>query len=177
MQMFRKLLSRLKDFRGDQRGVTSIEFAIVLPILLLVLVPGSYEVTNALLVKRKSSQTATVLADLATQSSKVKTADWTAMSNLVLKIMYPYDGMTTRLRLMGVEVDGSKKVKVDWSYGSAALDPNRLPAELLIANSFYVMAAAEVDYQSPLSSALVGSLTFRDTAILTPRVSAKVSNK
>lgn len=177
MLTFSKLRSRIYAFKKDSKGSTAIEFAILIPILLVVLIPGSFEITNALLVKRKGNQTATVLADLATQNTTINMGSWNQMAKMVEKIMYPYDGMTTRLGLVGVEIDEDEKVSVAWSYGSLSPDPGSLPSGLIIKNSFYVLAASEVDYAPLLASSVVGNITFRDTAVLAPRVSLKVEKK
>lgn len=175
MKLISKIRSTLRAFRDEQSGVSTVEFALVTPVLLLIFIPAAWETTNAVLAKRKASQTANVLADLATQSSNINAGSWAQMSQIVERVLFPYDRFDTRLRLIGVRVDNQSRIRVEWQYGTARLDPNSLPDGLLIPNSFYVMSATEVDYEATIGKQVIGDMTFRDTAILTPRLTTDIT--
>ena len=175
--LMKKIRSVLCDFRKDEDGGPLVEFIVVMPVVLLVMIPGSYEATNALLVKRKNDQIATILADLATQSASINGTEWMNLSRIVGRVMEPYDDLDVRMRLVGVQIDGNKKINTVWSYGTASLDTTSLPSSLVQPNSFYVMSAAEVDYKSVFKVEGIGNMTFRDTAVMTPRLTSTVENK
>ena len=174
MSLLSNIRSFMRFFRGDQAGSVAIEFAIMAPVLLVVLLPATWETINAVMAKRKINQTANVLADLATQSSEINQASWKQLSSIVDLGVYPYNGMNTRLRLIGVRVDANSRIRTAWDYGTAELDPTAIPTNLIIPNSFYVMAAAEMDYVPFLAESGFGKMTFRDTAFLSPRVSQEI---
>jgi hypothetical protein len=81
------------------------------------------------------------------------------------------------LRVIGVNVDANKKVTTTWSFGEADLDDSSLPANLVLANRFYVMSASEVDYQPIFGERFIGTITMRNTAIMSPRLSSSVEEK
>lgn len=173
-----KLRRNIHRFRKNEEGVALVEFAIVIPILVLVLVPTSFETTKALLVKRKAAQTATSIADLATQVTVFDEDIFDTSAELMKRIVEPYDKYPLRLRVIGVSIDANKRVKQEWSHGDSTvpLDPNSLPAGLVTKNSFYVMSASELDYQVEIAGATI-DLTFRDTATMAPRLSSSVAGE
>ena len=59
---------RFADLLGDCRGVASIEFAIIAPIMLLVFF-GTVEFCSAVAIDRKVTLTARTLTDLTSQQS------------------------------------------------------------------------------------------------------------
>ena len=170
----RSIRSMLRAFRKDERGVSAVEFAFVLPIMFALLL-ASWETTRAMMVKKKADSAAMTLSDLVTQGTSIDQGSFNGIQKAVESIMYPYENMNTRLRVIGISVDNKKKITVKWDFSTGAdLDANSLPADLLIANSFYVMSAAEVDYAPVFGSEVIGAMTFRDTSIMVPRISAEI---
>nr|WP_319390571.1 TadE/TadG family type IV pilus assembly protein [uncultured Cohaesibacter sp.] len=181
MTLLSTLRSHLNRFRRDERGVVSIEFTLVLP-LMAVLLLGSWELNNALLTKRKSSHLASTIANLAAQDDNITASDWVTFGDIADRMLFPYDGFTHRIGLIGVRIDGAGRVNLECSFGTAAIDPSSLPDGLKIANTFYLMTASEVDYEAfTKNSSLYGTsggimdMTFRDTAIFAPRNADAVS--
>ncbi|WP_319498579.1 TadE/TadG family type IV pilus assembly protein [uncultured Cohaesibacter sp.] len=181
MTFLSTLHSLLNRLRKDERGVVSVEFALVLP-LMAVLLLGSWELNGAVLTKRKSSHLASALANLAAQDDNITASDWATFGDIADRMMFPYDGFTRRIGLIGVEVDSAGRVNLVCSFGDAAIDPASLPDGLKIANSFYLMSASEVDYEAfTKNSSFYGTssgfmdMTFRDTAIFAPRNSDEVT--
>ena len=177
------LYSRFTAFRKDQQGAAAIEFAILFFFMVPVLLIGSVQATDALSVKQKASQTATVLADLTTQDTTISDSTWEGIQDTASRVMFPYQNSPIRMQIIGINVDADSKVTLHWDSNqwphdgplpTIALDTSSLPEGLIIPNSFYVVAVSEVDYQPILGGEYFGAMTFRDTAILSPRLSATI---
>lgn len=172
-----KIRSMLNTFRKDERGVSVIEFSLLLPIMIALLLAG-WEITRAMIIKKKADNAAMTASDLVTQSSSMSSTTFTGIKEAVESIMYPYNDLTVRLKIIGVTIKSNKKPKVDWTYSTGAtLDVSSLPDGLKIANTFYVMSAAEVDYTPTFGTNIIGSMEFRDTSIMAPRVSSTIEDE
>ncbi|WP_316858823.1 TadE/TadG family type IV pilus assembly protein [uncultured Cohaesibacter sp.] len=175
------LRSSLADFSRDERGVSAIEFAIVIPVMCLLAV-GSWEVTKAVLTKRKTAHLATSIANLASQDDYITVSDQATFEDIAEKILFPYNGFTHRIGIMGVEVDSDGDLNVSCQFGDAEIDSNTIPEGLRVANTYYVLSAVEVEFKalnkdvSFLGSKIgLTDMTFRDTALFSPRSDAELN--
>ena len=75
---FRRRLAGLRSFHADKRAVSAIEFSMILPFLLILLI-GMEEVTGTLNYDRKVSRIANSVADLVAQAQTITPADLSAM--------------------------------------------------------------------------------------------------
>ncbi len=83
------MLNRLRKLRRDNRGVAAIEFALLLPMLLVLLI-GCLEVTFKIWSTQKAEKLAVTLADVIAQSKAVTFADLEKLTDAVDKIMDPF---------------------------------------------------------------------------------------
>src|SRR5882757_8547320 len=89
-------LSRhLRGLIRDQRGVSAVEFAMLLP-LMITLYLGAVE------IDRKVTLTTRTVADLASQVSSINNADMTNLLNASASVILPYD--TTKLKVTVSEI-------------------------------------------------------------------------
>src|SRR3979411_850394 len=84
------LLQRFARFRQDERGVSAVEFAMLLP-LMITLSLGSVEISQGVGIDRKVTLTTRTVADLASQVSSINNADMTNMLNASAAVIAPYD--------------------------------------------------------------------------------------
>ena len=63
------MLNRLRNLRQDTRGVAAIEFALLLPMLITLLI-GCLEVTFKIWSTQKAEKLAVTLSDVIAQSSR-----------------------------------------------------------------------------------------------------------
>ena len=64
-------LARLRGFAADQNGVSAVEFAILLP-LMLTLYLGGVEISQAVSADRKTTLVAHTVGDLTAQAANVQ---------------------------------------------------------------------------------------------------------
>jgi Flp pilus assembly protein TadG len=79
----------LRRFLRDKRGVSAVEFAMLLP-LMVTLYIGGVEVSQAIAVDRKVTLVARTLGDLVAQSTTVNAADMTNILNAASSVVQPY---------------------------------------------------------------------------------------
>jgi Flp pilus assembly protein TadG len=166
----------------DRRGVSAVEFALIVP-LLIALYVGSVELGNALTISRRTSAVASTAADLAAQVKTVSNADLADIATAASAILTPYSTDPLRIVLTSVVADDKNATKVDWSYATNGASPRAknsavsLPAGLTQANSSVIVA--EVTYAfTPLlglSFANPGSFTMSRTFYSRPRKSLTVA--
>src|SRR5882757_10401303 len=91
------LHQRLLHFVQDRRGVSAVEFAMLLP-LMVTLYLGAVEISQGVAIDRKVTLTTRTVADLASQVSSINNADMTNLLNATAAVVTPYD--TSRLRVV-----------------------------------------------------------------------------
>lgn len=170
------LAVRLRD---DARGVSALEFALVLPILLTLFL-GGVEVSEAVTMSRKVTNVTSTLADLVTQSSKISDDDMKNILDASAAVMAPYPAADLRIVVSGVSVDKNGKATVTWSDARNAQALSRdsevgLPNGLDQKNTFLVMADVTYAYSPKIGYVIAGSFDLNDGFFLRPRVSDTVS--
>jgi Flp pilus assembly protein TadG len=132
----------------DRRGVSAIEFAMLVPILTLMYT-GTVQLGNLLTLMRRVETAASTAADLAAQKREVSVAELDDIVEASKSILAPYD--TTRLKVVvsSVVADQNNQGKVAWSCsssgsGRAAGSSYALPAGTTAATSSVIVA--EVTY-------------------------------
>src|SRR5262249_34851262 len=77
------------SFFRDQRGVAALEFAIVLPMVMTMLL-GVMEIANFILASERTDKMAYTIADLVTQNETVTTSDLNTILDASSQIMQPF---------------------------------------------------------------------------------------
>lgn len=109
----RNWLSRLVRFRRDDRGALVAEFALTLP-LMMIMVMASAEVGRYMLVNQKMDRAATTMADLVAQEEKMTTATLNGLFSMVSPTMTPFTlGNNGVMIVSSIKLDGSTP-KISW---------------------------------------------------------------
>ena len=173
------MLSRpLSSLRRSDRGVAAVEFALVLPVMLVILF-GGYEYSRMLAVMRKVTITSRALADLTTHYSSVTGAQMTTVMNASAQIFAPYSttGMTIVISEVYVSALGISTVVWSQATNTTQLTPNQivvLPGGIAQANSYLIWAQVGYTY-TPVFSYLVHSqIKFNDQLMMSPRISISI---
>lgn len=167
--------SRLARFLCEGGGVAAVEFALILPVMLLMYL-GTVEVGNAVSANRKVVATASTIGDLAAQSSSI---DDPTMSNIFAAssaVIEPFSASPLQLRISQIMIDANSKAWVSWSDAQniSALSKGQaftgLPSNLTVANTYLIYSEVKYAYSSPVGQLIAGTLTMGDTFYLRPRV-------
>src|SRR5712691_1028725 len=105
---------RLVRLAQDRRGVSAVEFAMLLP-LMVTLYLGSAEVSQGVGIDRKVTLVSRTVADLASQVSSINNADMTNMLSASSAVIAPYDPTKLKVVVSAVSVDNAGVAKVTWS--------------------------------------------------------------
>jgi Flp pilus assembly protein TadG len=119
--MLRRLLASIKD----ARGVVALEFAILVPMMVLILA-GMYQVSQVVRVTMKLSNVAVAIADLVAQQDSVTGGVTGSLGNFCKAaqlMMAPFPTGTTTgpfsLSIASVTNYSASNVKVDWTVNAA----------------------------------------------------------
>jgi Flp pilus assembly protein TadG len=170
------VLRTIGVLRKGERGVTLIEFALVLPVLILLFI-GLVEFSEAFTVSRKLATTANTVSDLVAQEATVTTADLDNIELIADEIMKPYSTTPLTLVIVSVVADSSNTPRVDWSYPTtyATGTVYALPqADMTEAGSSLIIAEATYGF-TPTVSQFLGTFNINKRAFFRPRIAPSVS--
>ncbi|HEY4922311.1 MAG TPA: TadE/TadG family type IV pilus assembly protein [Xanthobacteraceae bacterium] len=174
------LLKELRGFAADQRGVSAIEFAILLP-LMLTLYLGGVEVSQAVSADRKTTLVAHTVGDLTAQASNVASSDVTNIFNAATAVAYPLASANLSVTLSSVCIDSTgTKATIGWSQtlnGTARSGTvtSLVPSALMVANSSLIWGEAHYAYRPTIGWTITGTLNLGDQFFLRPRLSCSVT--
>jgi Flp pilus assembly protein TadG len=175
-------LSRLPACRrllAHQGGMATVEFSLILPILVVLWI-GGVEVTSALSVDRRLNNLASALGDLSARSKILTHGDIDSILDIGPKAMYPYSGTGLSMRVTAVNIDSSQNAKVAWSrargtgaYPALTRDTpmnSTVPATLRVKDSQVIMAEVWFPYTPAVGYVMVGTRTLNDRMFFVPRL-------
>ena len=173
------IIAKLARFIGDRRGVSAVEFAILLPVM-MTLYLGSVEGSQGIAAQRKVTLTAHALADLATQYTDVTNAD---MSNVLAAgsaIIAPYSAANLQEVVSELSIDASGQATVVWSdtLGGTALTAGTvvsIPASLAVPNTFLIYAQVQYSYNPTYGYVMNSTMTLSDQSYMMPRQSTSIA--
>jgi Flp pilus assembly protein TadG len=169
---------KLAGLAGDERGVSAVEFAMMLP-LMLTLYLGAVELSQGVGADRKVTLTARTVADLVSQTSSINNADMTNSLNAAAAVMAPYPIGNLKVTVSSVQIDSSGKATIVWSdtLNGAARAVNStvtLPSALLVPNTSLIWSEVQYAYKPTIGYVISGTLTLKDQSFMAPRLSASV---
>jgi Flp pilus assembly protein TadG len=175
------VISRLaKRFIDDKRGMSAVEFALVLP-LMMTLYLGSTEVSQAISANRKVTLVSRTVADLSSQVSTISNASMTDLLNASSAIVSPFSSANLKVTVSCVAIDSTGRATIAWSEtldgttrstntvhtaGSSVTLPNALN----VANTALLWSEAQYIYRPAIGYVITGPLTLKDQMYMRPRL-------
>jgi Flp pilus assembly protein TadG len=176
-------------FAGDKRGVAAVEFAFIVPLMLLLLF-GVIDTSSGVAIDRKVTLTARTLSDLVSQGSQVTSTDISNFFKMGTAVMAPYAVTPTTMtqRITQVTIDATKTVKVVWSYkgtisGSSVTVTagyskdtviTTIPTDLLVPNTHLIWSEVTYTYKPITGYVMKTSIPLSEQTYTRPRQSEKV---
>jgi Flp pilus assembly protein TadG len=187
---------RVRKFSTDADAVAAIEFAIVVPFMLLLYV-GGIELADGMAINVKVSATAHSVADMVTQNTSLSTAQMQNILTGATAIIAPYPVTSGSSSLLSVTVseissDANGNLTLRWSqsYNGTSFGPGRtsltnltVPTSLngTVGNAnnpnnqndqvSFILSEVSYAYTPNLGYAISGTVNLQDTDWLFPRCS------
>lgn len=172
-----------RQLARDVRGVAAVEFGLIAPVLLIMLV-GVFEVTRAISIDRRFGQVTSMVADLIAREENITAADVNAIYGIVDHVMGVWGTDTLKLHVIPVRAkdDDATVLQVyaevtnrpSYGAGEASLKArcdqyNGLSNDLLGAGGTAIVVEAEYNYNPLIVGGLFAPKAWKDKAVLAPR--------
>ncbi len=178
---------RVRTFWKDSEALAAIEFAMVLPFMLLLYV-GGIELANGMAINVKVTAAAHSVADMVSQNTQVSTTQLQTILGASTAILAPYpttSGGTslTTVTVSEVSTDSNGNATVQWSqsYNGANFGTGRpvgqritLPTSLSGSQNYnvsFILGEVAYGYTPNLGFTISGTQTLSDSYYLFPRCS------
>jgi Flp pilus assembly protein TadG len=174
-----ELIQRLASFARDRRGISAVEFAMLLP-LMVTMYLGVVEVSKGVAIDRKVTLTTRTMADLASRVTSINNSDMTSLLNASAAVIAPYQSSPLKIVLSAVNVDANGNATIAWSdtlggskrsVGSAVT----LPAVLSVPNTQLIWSEVSYLYNPTFGYVLTGDLNLSDQIYMRPRLSESIT--
>lgn len=165
----------------DKRGVAAVEFAIVVP-LMMVMFFGMIEFTGGVAVKRKVSMATQALGDLASRYQNVVDQDITNFFAIADAMLMPYSTTPLQATITEIYIDPATGIaRAQWSKGDAprsAGSPVPVPANLvardalnnIVANQYLIFTETSYLYVPAVGYVMRASVPLGDINYMKPRL-------
>lgn len=172
-------LARARSFLVDRKGIAATEFALIAPFMIALWL-GSIELSQAVSIDRKVSHASSALADLVTQQSNLTAAEVDDIMDATVAILQPYDVTNLSIEMVGLRINASRDVTVEWSCARNRGRPGvggsyTVPGTLLQPDTFLVAAQLFYNHTPTTTSVITGSITLSDAFYLRPRRSSTIT--
>ena len=177
-QMISKSRQALATLAHDTHGVSAVEFAFILPIMITMYI-GAVEFSHALTVDRRVTAVASSASDLVAQTEDVSANSLQDIFTAATSIMLPYSATPISIVLTSVEADSNNDTTVGWSCAHNGVSRSTgsayaLPEGLTQPFSSVIMAEVSYAYKPPIGHYMSGGINMTETFYLRPRRSLTV---
>ena len=174
----RSVRRRAVDLLADCRGIAATEFAVIVPIM-LVMFFGTVEFSSGVAVDAKVTLMARTLSDLTSRSIKMNDSDKDNFIAASTAIMAPYPSAPTRATISELYVDPTTlAARVQWSKGSAPRAVSStvtIPPQLAVGDTYLIFSEVSYRYVPTVGYVMAFSgVNLSDVSYTRPRQSVCV---
>lgn len=164
-------------FLRDRRGAAAVEFALIIPTIML-LYYGMVEGTQAMLAKRRAGYLTTAVGDLVTQKAQVSTQEVLNIFDASTAVLKPFPTEDLSIRVTSIQMDANGVPSQVWTIVDGEVPTVTLPSDidpqLLVPNGAIVRAETIYKFKTPFQRMLPGEFTFRHKMDVRPRTGVAV---
>lgn len=172
-------MTTISRFFGEGRAIAAVEFAMVMPFVVLLL-GGEYTLCEAISLSRKVSITGHSVADLIAKQPSVTASDVQTILNASTQIMSPFSNTNLVIVVAELTTDASNKTTVTWSQATAngtKLTPGTtftMPANIGQPSTSIIYTTATYTYSPIIGKNIFGNIPISYVFYENPRNTATV---
>ncbi len=188
----KSVLATARSFGRDRKAASAIEFAVIVP-LLLVMYLGTMELGQGIETNKKVARSASMIGDLVTQSTSLTKSELDGILVVGESILQPYYRSRPTIIITAIRLDNASPpvARVVWrrkiQNGSTSGDKPVaetivVPAQLRIAGTFLVKVETQLAYQPVITwsnstgyGRIFSQINMQEAYHLRPRLSAEVA--
>src|SRR5437868_6166430 len=177
---YRRTRLSASKFITDQNGMSAVEFALLLPFMVLLYL-GGVEVAQGVSINRMIALTSSTVTNLVAQYTTISASqDMPDILNASAQIMTPYSGGNTSVVVSAVSIDAGGIATVLWSQAlhTKARTVGSLvtvPAGLNTPNSMVILGEASYAYTPTIDFLNLGMMTISSSIFMLPRSSPTIT--
>lgn len=170
-------MQSVRQIFRDERGTAVLEFAFLLPIMLMLFI-GAVEMTNVLRLDRKVVSAALTTADLVTQRRSISSAELDDVLRAAELIVEPFSTSGLSIGVASVRFHHDTGTgSVDWTRslnGGSVSDATAVAAGVATPGESVIVVRASYSYTPLFFDFVMSATTIEETAVLRPRRSTFV---
>ena len=162
----------------DESGTSLIEFAITLPLLLTLLL-GGQQLSDAVACKRKVARAARTVADLGSQTPVQTAREVDELFVAAARVLTPYSAAPAKIRVTQLYTDTTGATTVLWSRATGLAPMSKgtsypLNGPAATRDSYVIMSEVAYAYTPVSDMAGLGPIDFAEKILMSPRRSTQV---
>ena len=173
-----RIRKSVRTLGADTGGFAAVEFAMVMPIMVAMLL-GCVEVSDALSVDKRINVTAGSIGDMVARTTPITKKDITDIFRIGNVLLGKYPAQNMYSEVVSMEPDAAGVMKVVWSLSNNGSSP--YPAgsvypgnwdNMVGANNSLIVAKTKYTYVSPIGQFIHGPLTLSHVSSYVSRTAA-----
>jgi Flp pilus assembly protein TadG len=172
-QNLARLIGHISRLRRDTSAVSAVEFAILVPVMLLLLL-GTFDIARAIDVKNKTMLLSRTVSDFVSQSRSVTPAQLATIIQASRSVMYPYasDSSVLQIKIESIRKSPTNENEfiIDWSYtptvSDAKTDPVLDTDEFTPPDASVVLTKVDYTYDLKFAGFLFDRIGFKSINML-----------
>lgn len=171
---------RLRGFARDRSAASAIEFAILLPFMLLTYI-GSVELGDGLAINFKVAETARTVTDLASQNISIDSATMSTILGASSVVVTPYSSTNMVVTVSEVSTNSKGQATITWScslngtahtVGASVTLPASFNSP---ANTSLIWGEVSYPYTPSIGYVVSGTITMYQSTYFYPRLVSSIS--
>jgi Flp pilus assembly protein TadG len=176
------LALRLKRFADAREGVAAVEFALILPVMLLLYV-GSIELSDLINVDRRVTVISATVGDLVSRKKEtILQSELEDYFNAAEEIITPYDATDLQQVITCIFVDSDGDATVSWSKATSNATPRTDLASVDLPDAvtdisegkFVILSETSYSYKPLLGLVFETAVDFKRQNVHLPRFGGEI---